>query len=41
MGILAVAGISFNRWVQFVWKPLLLLLALGATAIVVGVATGF
>jgi uncharacterized ion transporter superfamily protein YfcC len=41
MAIIAVAGIPFNKWVQFIWKPLLLLFLVAATGIVVGVVTGF
>jgi uncharacterized ion transporter superfamily protein YfcC len=41
MAIIAVAGIPFNKWVRFIWKPLLLLCLVAATGIVVGVLTGF
>ena len=41
MAIIAVAGIPFNKWVRFIWKPLLLLFLVAATGIVVGVVTGF
>lgn len=37
MGILAVAGIPYNRWVQFIWKPLLMILLLAAVAVVMAV----
>ena len=41
MAIIAVAGIPFNKWVRFIWKPLILLFLVAATAVVVGVLTGF
>lgn len=41
MGVLAVAGISFDRWMRFIWKPLLLIFLLAALAIVVAVQTGY
>lgn len=41
MGILAVAGISYDKWIRFIWKPALLLFALGGAAIVVSIQTGY
>ncbi|MGB5509180.1 Na+/H+ antiporter NhaC family protein, partial [Robiginitalea sp.] len=41
MAIIAVAGIPFNKWVRFIWKPLLLLFLVASVGIVVGVFTGF
>ena len=41
MAILAVCGIPYNKWFRFAWKPLLLMLALGALSIVVAIYTGY
>ncbi len=41
MGILAVAGIPYNKWFRFIWRPALLLMALAAAAILLAVYTGF
>lgn len=41
MGVLAVAGISFDRWVRFIWKPLLMIFLLAAVALVVAVQIGY
>ncbi len=41
MGILAVAGISFDRWVRFIWKPALIIFILAAVAILAAVQTGY
>jgi uncharacterized ion transporter superfamily protein YfcC len=41
MAILAVAGISFDRWVRFIWKPLLMIFLLAAVAVVIAVETGY
>ena len=41
MAIIAVAGIPFNKWVRFIWKPLLMLFLVAALALVVGVVTGY
>jgi len=41
MAIIAVAGIPFNKWVRFIWKPLLMLFLVAALAVVVGVVTGY
>ncbi|MBC2839807.1 YfcC family protein [Robiginitalea sp. SC105] len=41
MGILAVAGISYDKWIRFVWKPALLLFALGGLAIIVAIQIGY
>jgi len=41
MAILAIAEIPYNRWFRFVVKPLLLIFALAAAAVVTGVLTGF
>ncbi len=41
MAILAVAGISFDQWLKFVWKPLLLCFAAGVLAILTGIYIGF
>ena len=41
MAILAVAGISFDKWVKFVWKPLLLCFAVAVLAVLTGIYTGF
>ncbi|TDX02402.1 YfcC family protein [Dinghuibacter silviterrae] len=41
MGVLAVAGVSFGEWWKFVWRPALILLALGLGAMAVGLAIGY
>ncbi len=41
MAILAVCGIPYNKWFRFAWKPLLLILALGALSIIVAIYTGY
>lgn len=41
MAILAVAGISFDKWLKFVWKPLLLCFAVAVLAVLTGVFIGF
>ena len=40
MAVLAIAGISYDKWFKFIWKPLLLILTIAATALVVAVLTG-
>lgn len=40
MAILAVAGIPYNKWIRFIWKPLLLLFLVAALGVVIGVFTG-
>lgn len=37
MAILAVAGIPYNKWVRFIWKPLFFVFSLAAIALVVAV----
>lgn len=37
MAVLAIAGIPYNKWVRFVWRPLLLLLAVASLALIAGV----
>jgi uncharacterized ion transporter superfamily protein YfcC len=41
MAILAIGGISYDRWFRFVWKQALILFAIAAVAIVVAVETGY
>jgi uncharacterized ion transporter superfamily protein YfcC len=41
MAILAICGISYNKWFKFAMKPLVLVLILGAIAIIVGVIIGY
>ena len=41
MAILAVCGIPYNKWFRFAWKPLVLILALGALSIIVAIYTGY
>ena len=40
MAILAVANISFDQWVKFAWKPLLLCFAVAVLAVLTGVYIG-
>lgn len=41
MGILAVAGISYDRWIRFIWKPALGLFILAGLAIVIAIQIGY
>lgn len=41
MAIIAIAGISFDKWFKFIFKFVLVILGLGAIAIVVAVYIGF
>ncbi len=41
MAVLAVSGISYNKWLRFALKPTLLMLLLGAISIIVAVAIGY
>ncbi|MBU9673530.1 hypothetical protein KQ939_01425 [Planococcus sp. CP5-4] len=40
MGYLAVAGIPYEKWVKFVWKLVLVWLAIALVALVVAVMIG-
>jgi uncharacterized ion transporter superfamily protein YfcC len=40
MAVLAIAGISYDKWFRFIWKPMLIILTLAAVALVVAVMTG-
>ena len=40
MAILAVAGISFEQWVKFAWKPLLLCFTVAILAVLTGIYIG-
>lgn len=40
MAILATAGVSYDKWFKFIWRPLLIILSLAAIALVVAVAIG-
>ncbi len=41
MAIIAITGIPYNKWFKFAWRPTLLMLLVGAIAIIVAVATGY
>lgn len=41
MAILAISGISFNKWFSFIWRPTLIILLLGAVAVVVAIGIGY
>jgi len=41
MATISVAGISYNQWIKFAMKLTLVLLALGALAIIVGIFIGY
>lgn len=41
MAVIALGGVSYDKWLGFVWKPLLILFAIGILAILVAVYTGF
>ncbi|MDM9630920.1 YfcC family protein [Robiginitalea aurantiaca] len=40
MAIIAVAGIPYNKWIHFIWRPLLILFLVAALGIVTAVFTG-
>jgi uncharacterized ion transporter superfamily protein YfcC len=40
MAVIALAGIPFNKWVKFVIAPTLVIMALGATALIVAIFIG-
>lgn len=40
MAVLAVAGVSYDRWLKFIWRPLLMLLILAAATILVAIWLG-
>ncbi|MCX2718097.1 YfcC family protein [Lentiprolixibacter aurantiacus] len=40
MAIIAVAGISYDKWVKFVWKPLFLCFVIAIIAVITGVYIG-
>lgn len=41
MAVIALAGINYKNWLQFIVKPVLIMLAIGAVAIVVAVQIGY
>lgn len=41
MAVLAIANVPYNKWFKFAWKPTLLMLLIGAIAIIVAVTTGY
>ncbi|MEQ8712383.1 MAG: YfcC family protein, partial [Cyclobacteriaceae bacterium] len=41
VAILAIAGIRYDQWLSFIWRPFLLVITIGAIAIVIGVLTGY
>tara|TARA_R110002050_G_scaffold140365_2_gene265064 strand:+ start:84 stop:653 length:570 start_codon:yes stop_codon:yes gene_type:complete len=41
MAVLAISGISYNKWLKFVLKPTFLILLLAAISIIVAVAIGY
>lgn len=41
MAVIAIAGISFDKWLKFALKPMLIILALCALAIIVAIFIGF
>ena len=41
MAVIAIAGISFDKWIKFALKPMLIILALCALAIIVAIFIGF
>ena len=40
MAVIALAGIDFNKWIKFIIKPFLLMLVIGAIAILVAIQIG-
>ena len=41
MAVIALGGVSYDKWLGFVWKPILILFGIGIVAILVGAYTGF
>ena len=41
MAVLAISGVSYNKWVKFAWKPIALMFILCAISIVIAVAIGY
>jgi uncharacterized ion transporter superfamily protein YfcC len=41
MAVIAIAGISFDKWFKFAFKLTLVIFAVAAIAIVVAIYTGF
>ena len=41
MGVIAISGIPYNKWLSFAWRPILLVLSVAAIAIVVAEFTGY
>ncbi len=41
MAIISIAGISYNRWLKFVVKPTLIIMLLGAIAVLVAILIGY
>jgi uncharacterized ion transporter superfamily protein YfcC len=40
MAVLAVAGVSYDKWLKFIWKPLVMLLILAAATILIAIWLG-
>ena len=41
MAVLAIGGVSYDRWLRFIWKPALILFGVAAVALLVAVKTGY
>ena len=41
MAIIALGGISYNNWLKLIIKPALLMLTIGAIAIVIAIEIGY
>lgn len=41
MAIIALAGINYKNWIQFIIKPVLIMLGIGAVAIVIAIQIGY
>lgn len=41
MAVLAISGVSYNKWLRFALKPILLMLLIGAISIIIAVAIGY
>jgi uncharacterized ion transporter superfamily protein YfcC len=37
MAILAAAGISYKDWIQFAWKPIMIIFAIAGISVVMGI----
>jgi uncharacterized ion transporter superfamily protein YfcC len=41
MAVLAISGVSYNKWLKFAVKPMILMMILAAISIIFAVTTGY